>query len=142
MVDFAYAMLLIFVGMVAQFYFHRILSRPLCGVCAAKAMPNQTASMMKAWRAAERAEERNQSLEIEIEGLKELLWQLYEGIYGHRHAEHIDPFTTAVRGALELKKAWYERGSPSEVAARQWYEAASPYATPGALKEALCKPCP
>ena len=30
------------------------------------------------------------------EWAEELLWQLYEGIYGHRNAEGIDPFKTAV----------------------------------------------
>lgn len=47
--------------------------------------------------------------EEERDTYKELLWQLYEGLYGHRKAENIDPFKTAVGGALELKKAWYER---------------------------------
>lgn len=46
--------------------------------------------------------------------LAELLWQLYEGIYGHRKAEGIDPFKTALGGALELAKAWRERGQPAE----------------------------
>lgn len=53
-------------------------------------------------------------LTAERDALKELLWQLYEGIYGHRKAEGIDPFKTAVGGALELKKAWYKRGVPAE----------------------------
>ena len=46
---------------------------------------------------------------------QELLWRLYEGIYGHRKAENIDPFSTAVGGALEVNKAWNERGrQPAE----------------------------
>jgi hypothetical protein len=46
----------------------------------------------------------------EVERLKELLWTLHEGIYGHRKAEGYDPFDTAVRGALEVKKVWDARG--------------------------------
>lgn len=51
---------------------------------------------------------------VPADHFKELLWKLYEGIYGHRKAEGIDPFKTAVGGALELAKAWRERGEPAE----------------------------
>lgn len=54
---------------------------------------------------------------VRVAQLEELLWKLYEGLYGHRKAEHIDPFKTAVGGALEVKKAWDKRTQP---------EAASP----------------
>lgn len=43
--------------------------------------------------------------------LADLLWTLYEGLYGHRKAQDIDPFKTAVGGALEVKKAWDARGA-------------------------------
>lgn len=51
---------------------------------------------------------------VERDALKELLWTLYEGIYGHRSAEGIDPYKTAVGGAMALAKAWRERGEPAE----------------------------
>jgi hypothetical protein len=47
--------------------------------------------------------------EEERDHYKELLWRLYEGVYGHRQAQNIDPFTTAVGGALEVVKAFRER---------------------------------
>jgi hypothetical protein len=34
----------------------------------------------------------------------ELLWQVYEAIYGHRNAESIDPWTTAVKGTRAVVK--------------------------------------
>lgn len=41
---------------------------------------------------------------------EEYLWQLYEGVYGHRKAENIDYMKTAVGGALEIVKAFRARG--------------------------------
>ena len=50
--------------------------------------------------------------------LADQLWRLYEGLYGHKKAEGIDPFKTAVNGALEVAKAFRKREAvPSETRA-------------------------
>ncbi len=46
----------VIVGIVLDSLLRKIFSHPLCKECGAKAMPNQTTSMIRAWREAERWE--------------------------------------------------------------------------------------
>lgn len=60
------------------------------------------------------AETRLREVTADRDALSELLWRLYEGLYGHRKAENIDYAKTAVGGALEVHKAWETRGRNAE----------------------------
>ena len=62
----------------------------------------------------------------QIERLSELLWKLYEGLYGHRKADLIDYATTAVGAALHVKRAFKEERTAREKAERELAEARKP----------------